>query len=290
MSTLLTPSLPPTSSTAARIVLAMRPNLPEGHIRRPIRSVNRHLTLGYVNVRLTGMEIDLAQLIAVIEVGATEPLDRIASAAALKAHLEEIGDDLLDHFVKQAREDGASWTQIGEAMGVTRQAAQQRQGFLDRLLERLDDGKLARFTPRARSSVAEARTVARSRNHPEVATEHLLVAMYADEGAIAAVVLRRLGLERATVEREVGDRLPAGPTPVAGRVRFSAAGRKVLETALATALHMSHNYIGTEHLLLALREVEGGAAEILDAHEITAAKLEPAILARLAEVISGKGA
>jgi Clp amino terminal domain, pathogenicity island component len=237
-----------------------------------------------------GMEIDLSELIAVIETGAAEPLERIASAAALKAHLEEIGDDLLDHFVKQAREGGASWTQIGEAMGVTRQAAQQRQGFLDRLLERLNDGKLARFTPRARTAVAEARTAARARNHPEVRTEHLLVAMYADEGAISAVVLRRLGLDRDTVEREVAERLPAGPTPVGGRVRFSDGGRKVLERALAVALHLNHNYIGTEHLLLALREIDGGAAEILEAHGITAAKLEPAVIVRLTEVISGKGA
>jgi Clp amino terminal domain, pathogenicity island component len=237
-----------------------------------------------------GMEIDLSELIAVIETGAAEPLDRIASAAALKAHLEEIGDDLLDHFVKQAREGGASWTQIGEAMGVTRQAAQQRQGFLDRLLERLNDGKLARFTPRARTAVAEARTAARSRNHPEVRTEHLLVAMYADEGAISAVVLGRLGLDRDTVEREVAERLPAGPTPVGSRVRFSDGGRKVLERALAVALHLNHNYIGTEHLLLALREIDGGAAEILEAHGITAARLEPAVIVRLTEVISGKGA
>jgi hypothetical protein len=236
------------------------------------------------------MEIDVAQLIAVIETGSDDPLDRITTAAAVKAHLEEVGDDLLDHFVKQAREDGSSWTQIGEAMGVTRQAAQQRQGFLDRLLERLDDGKLARFTPRARTAVAEARTAARARNHAEVGSEHLLVAMYADEGAISAVVLRRLGLDRAIVEAELAERLPAGPAPVKGRIRFGESGRKVLETALAVALHMNHNYIGTEHLLLALREVDGGAAGILDAHGLTREQLEAAVIVRLAEVVSGKSA
>lgn len=233
------------------------------------------------------MEIDLPQLIAVVETGSADPLDRITAAAALKIHLEEVGDDLLDHFVKQAREEGSSWTQIGEAMGVTRQAAQQRQGFLDRLIDRLRDGKLARFTPRARTAVAEARTAARARNHPEVGTEHLLLAMYADEGCIAAIALRRLGLDRATVEREVSERFPSGPTPVTGRVGFAPAGRKALETALAVALNFNHNYIGTEHLLLALREVDGGGAQILETAGITAEALEAAVLARLVEVVKG---
>jgi hypothetical protein len=233
---------------------------------------------------------DLPQLIAAVEVSTEDPLDRLTTASALKVHMEEVGDDLLDHFVKEAREAGASWTQIGEAMGVTRQAAQQRQGFLDRLMDRLKDGKLARFTPRARTAVGEARTAARARNHAELGTEHLLIAMYADEGCVAAIALDRLGLDRAAVERTVAERFPAGPVPVTGRVRFSEPARRTLETALGVALALGHNYIGTEHLVLALREVDGAAAAIMDDHGIDHAALEAAVLARLGEIIAGKQA
>ncbi len=235
------------------------------------------------------MEIDLPQLIVAVEVGADDPLDRVATAAALKDHIEAVGDDLLDHFVKAARDDGASWTQIGEALGVTRQAAQQRHGgFFDRLLDRLKDGRLTRFTPRAREAVLAARIAARDRGHPAVGTEHLLVGLYADAGSVAAIALDRLGLDRATAERLVDERFPAGPVPGEGRVPFSPPARKVLEEALGVALGFGHNYIGTEHLVLALGQVGGAAAEILEARGITSERLQEATLARLAEVVAGK--
>jgi hypothetical protein len=74
-----------------------------------------------------------------------------AAAATLKDQVEQLGDELLDHFVKDARDAGCSWTQIGEALGVTRQAAQQRHGGLfGRLVEGLKAGKFQRFTKRDR--------------------------------------------------------------------------------------------------------------------------------------------
>ena len=36
--------------------------------------------------------------------------------------------DRIERLVTKAREDGASWTEIGTALGMTRQAAQQRFG------------------------------------------------------------------------------------------------------------------------------------------------------------------
>src|ERR671918_770998 len=95
--------------------------------------------------------MNLDELIAAVETsGAEDPLDRLAAAAAIKDQVEALGDELLDHFVKAARDQGCSWTQIGEALGVTRQAAQQRHG---RPVEGLTDGKFPRFTKRARAAL-----------------------------------------------------------------------------------------------------------------------------------------
>src|SRR5262245_706962 len=97
-------------------------------------------------------EVSFDQLINAVEESSEEPLDRVSAAALLKEQVERLGDDLLDHFVKAAREQGCSWTQIGEALGVTRQAAQQRHSDMtERLMRGIADGReLKRFTDRAR--------------------------------------------------------------------------------------------------------------------------------------------
>ena len=54
-----------------------------------------------------------------------------------------MGDQLVDHYVAVARANGASWSQIGEALGVSKQAAQQRRAGT----------QFERFTARARNVV-----------------------------------------------------------------------------------------------------------------------------------------
>lgn len=55
-----------------------------------------------------------------------EPLDRLEVATRLHGDLTEEADQLLDHFVHAARQAGCSWAQIGEVMGVSKQAVQQQ--------------------------------------------------------------------------------------------------------------------------------------------------------------------
>ena len=52
----------------------------------------------------------------------TEPLDGLREACRLSRAL----DKLTRESVQQAREAGHSWTQIGEALGVTKQTAWER--------------------------------------------------------------------------------------------------------------------------------------------------------------------
>src|SRR5689334_4517363 len=75
-----------------------------------------------------------------------DALQQLSDAVLLGDHLGELADHLIGHFVDQARRSGASWTDIGRSMGVTKQAAQKRfvakgsQGF-------------ERFTAPARTAV-----------------------------------------------------------------------------------------------------------------------------------------
>src|ERR1044072_3853129 len=78
------------------------------------------------------------------------PLKRLTDAVLIGQPLDELADHLIGHFVDRARHSGASWTDIGQSMGVTKQAAQKR--FTDNASEPLDVSQFARFTPMARST------------------------------------------------------------------------------------------------------------------------------------------
>ena len=227
------------------------------------------------------MDLDLDTLIRSVEESAGDELERVSSAALLKDSFEQLGDDLLDHFVAEARQAGRSWTHIGEALGVTRQAAQQRHsGLLDRLVGRLREGRFKRFTPGARTAVVEAQAAARDRRHAYIGTEHVLIGLFAaGDGDVAVRALDRLGADRATVGRLIDTHAPRGETPVKGHIPFTPNAKKTLERALREALGLGHSHIGTEHIVLALRQVEEGvAAQVLADAGVTYDDLRTTVL------------
>src|SRR4051794_245531 len=103
----------------------------------------------------------------------------LADAVRVAARLDEQSDALIGHFVDQARHSGASWSQIGASMGVSKQAAQKR------FVPRTDAGDLlpaghevfSRFTPRAQSVLAAAHATAAAAGSDDVADAHLAVAL-----------------------------------------------------------------------------------------------------------------
>src|SRR5207342_1377752 len=103
------------------------------------------------------------------------PLDQLSDAAIAADHLGDVADHLIGHFVDQARRSGASWTEIGQSMGVTKQAAQKRfvakaPDWADLLSGafRQDPVKFSRFTDRAKRTVIAARQEATKRRHDHV--------------------------------------------------------------------------------------------------------------------------
>jgi ATP-dependent Clp protease ATP-binding subunit ClpC len=125
-----------------------------------------------------------------------------------------------------------------------------------------------RFTDNARAVVVTAQTEARTLNHDYIGTEHILLGLYASPAGIAWQALDQLGITADMVRLDVLTMVGTGKgTTPSGHVPFSPRAKKVLELALREALSLSHNYIGTEHILLALnREANGIAAKILNKH------------------------
>src|SRR3978361_936014 len=70
--------------------------------------------------------VRLDDLIGTISTAHQDPLDRLTGAMQLAAELDEVADSLIGHFVDQARRAGASWSAIGQSMGMSKQAAQKR--------------------------------------------------------------------------------------------------------------------------------------------------------------------
>jgi hypothetical protein len=102
-------------------------------------------------------------------------------------------------------------------------------------------------------------------------------------GLPAAVALTALGADEAAVRDEVERSFPRGEQAPAGtQIPFTPAAKKALELALREALAVGHNYIGTEHLLLALVRVEeGAAARILGTLGVDSQDLRVDVLARM---------
>src|SRR3954454_10838603 len=124
--------------------------------------------------------VRLDDLIGAIAGAHAEPLDRLTNAVVLGEHLGEVADALIGHFVDQARRAGASWSDIGRSMGVTKQAAQQR--FVrGRTSSPLDPSQgFSRFTDEARAVVVGAQEQARAASNDAIGVAHLVLALVAD--------------------------------------------------------------------------------------------------------------
>jgi hypothetical protein len=202
--------------------------------------------------------VRLDDLIDVIKKVHSEPLDQLTDAVLAAESLDEIADHLIGHFVDQARRSGASWTEIGKCMGVTKQAAQKR--FMPKATS-FDSAALdpnagfGRFTPRARNVVVVAQNKAQAAGNTEINPDHLLLGLFDDPEGLAAKLLKGQGVDAAAVDKAV-TLPPRTEGDVPALIPFNSPAKKVLELTFRQALRLGHNYIGTEHILLALLEAE----------------------------------
>jgi len=121
-----------------------------------------------------------------------------------------------------------------------------------------------RFTPSARLAVNHAKESARALGHHNLGTEHLLLGILHEPDGLGAKVLRELGVDEATINREIETRSGPAEWPAPARLPFGADSKKALEMALREAKHLGYDGIGTEHLLLGIARVDDSmAAQIL---------------------------
>ncbi len=126
----------------------------------------------------------------------------------------------------------------------------------------MDESSFSRFTDRARKVMSLASDEAKCLHAGEIGTEHVLLGLIREGNGVAAHVLKGFGVEleaaRIDAAKIVGE---CGEADSADKHR---KGEKIAESAVAELKALGHNYVGTEHLLLALSgDPESGAAKVL---------------------------
>ncbi len=147
----------------------------------------------------------------------------------------------------------------------------------------MENENLGNLTPRARQVFLLARKEADRLKHEYIGTEHLLLGILALGEGVAVETLKSLGLRLEHLRLEVekicgngGSSGTSGPLPMTPRLK------RVLMLANAEARSMNYNFLGTEHLLLALlRDGESAAARILGSLKIDSDKVREQVVKAL---------
>jgi hypothetical protein len=194
--------------------------------------------------------VDVHALTTAVEHVTGSPLDRIEAALSLGNELTIGADELIGHFVAGARKAGCSWTEIGERIGVSKQAARQR--FTP--LPAAPPGALPVRQARLVACLDAAGRAAVSDGSAEIGTHHQLIGLF-KEGA-AAAIMESLGLTAAQVREAAGELFPGGGRPGGLPADLpppeSAGARAALIGAARLAQRAGIDMVGTEQLLGAL--------------------------------------
>src|SRR5215831_3999755 len=171
--------------------------------------------------------VRLDDLIDTIKQVHPDVLDQLSDAVMVADHLGDVADHLIGHFVDQARRSGASWTEIGRSMGVTKQAAQKR--FVPKEPGQVPDldasEGFSRFTLRAKNSIVAAQNEARAAGHDQIEPGHLVLGLLIDPDALAAKAIVAQGVTLEAVRQAVTAGLPAPAAEVPALIPFNAQAR-----------------------------------------------------------------
>jgi ClpA/ClpB-like protein len=231
---------------------------------------------------MSPLSISLTDLITRLDADLpdTSDLARI-SEAQLRAHtLSDLGDQLVGHYVGKAKQAGASWSEIGDAIGVSKQAAQQRH----------TPAPFERFTDLNRHSIVLAQEAARTHKHDFIGTEHMLLGLLGEPRGLAYEVLMA-GTESEHIHDAIEAAMrPAGKKAPRGHIAFEAGSKEAIEQAIRAAADLGHDWVGTEHSLLGLIRVEPSrAAQVLRGLGFTADGLHETVRTKVADRLAARG-
>lgn len=143
---------------------------------------------------------------------------------------------------------------------------------------------LDNFSTHLKNTIARAISLAHSVNAPTVEPLHLFIALSEEPGSVAAEILKKANLPIDDIRARIQNRREENASNGIEEGKpmlpdLSALTSSVIEKALLTAFDRGHSYIGTEHLLYALLEIDDAAVRKL----LITAKVDPNTLFELTE-------
>jgi hypothetical protein len=206
----------------------------------------------------------------------SDPDTALRALTALRQELDATEPEI----VRRALQEGASWSQIARALGVTKQAAHRKHR---RLFEQAwvegPHGPTVLVSPEARRCIQFAREEARRLAQPAVGTEHILLGILRCQGSNAVTALNAEGVTFEAARGCLKTTMPGLPNSTLSRLdddheSVSAHARRILEGSGREALRRGDGQIGVEHLLLALlSDSRNGAVQTLEELRTTPARM-----------------
>lgn len=108
------------------------------------------------------------------------------------------------------------------------------------------------FTQKANDALNLAIEKAEQLGHTYIGTEHILLGLLGSDNSVAATALESAGVTAQEVENQIKTQIGSGSKTTLSPSDFTPRTKRVVQGAIAVAARYGHNYVGSEHLLIAL--------------------------------------
>ncbi len=139
------------------------------------------------------------------------------------------------------------------------------------------------FTGRAQKVLELAKEFSLEHDYSFIGTEHILYGLVAENEGLAGKILTSQGLTKEYIENEI-IKIDGLMNTTSEDVDFTPRAKRIIENSVKESMRMNQNYVGTEHILLALmREVDSVAVRILIDADIDPQKIFADLIRLLSE-------